>query len=337
MKFLPRCLGSVFNSAENSVDKDVYVVDNKSTDGSAEWIAQNYPQVNLIYSENNSGYSGGNNLGWQKINEVGTDYIFLLNQDAQLTDNCLSQLADFLDNNPKVAAVQPKILLWPETDKINSLGNVIHYLGFGYASCEGLLDKDVIPEPKPINYCSGSAFMIRPAALSSVGYLFDNFMWMYLEDLDFGWRLWLVGWQNYLVPGSLVYHQYEFNRSIKQYYYFERNRLWIVFKNYRLITLLLLLPAFIFMELGQIYYALINGSLGKKCTSYCWFFKPSSIKQFWHDRRRLQHSRKISDHELLQQFNGRIEFQPLASPLLKYFANPILNFYLVVLRLIVRW
>ena len=62
-------------------------------------------------------------------------------------------------------------------------------------------------------------------------------MFMYLEDLDLGWSLNLLGYDNYIIPESIIYHKYEFKKGIKQIYWFERNRLWIILKNYKLKTL----------------------------------------------------------------------------------------------------
>lgn len=335
--FLPNCLESVFETEEEGVIKKVYLVDNLSTDDSIAWVKENYPQVHLIYSSYNSGYAGGNNLGWEHIKKTDADYLYLLNQDAQLTDNCLTTLVQYLDNHEEVVSGQPKIMLYPEKDKINSLGNIIHFLGFGYASYEGLKETQVEAKSGRINYVSGSNLMIKRSYLEKYGKLFDDFMFMYLEDLDFGWQIMLSGYQSHLVEDSKVFHQYEFQRSIKQVYWFERNRLYIVWKNYKLLTLLLLLPAGLFMELGQLFFAIQNGSLSHKLKSYLWFLNPLNVLKLVKDHIQTQKRRTVTDRFILQEFTGVIDFQPLDNPLLKYIANPVFKAYLSILRFIVRW
>jgi GT2 family glycosyltransferase len=160
---------------------------------------------------------------------------------------------------------------------------------------------------------------------------------MYLEDLDFGWRTMLAGWDSVIVPEAVVYHQYEFHRSLKQYYYFERNRLWIIGQNYRWGTLLMLLPAIIFMELGQLFFAWRNHTLVAKLRSYAWLLQWQHLSQLMHEHARVARFRQRSDRQILSAFSGKILFQPLEGPLLRYIANPIFNAYLSLIRLLIIW
>lgn len=338
LKYLPACLGSVFNTTDDGVSKQVYLVDNFSQDGSVQWIEENYPQVNIIRAESNLGFAGGNNLAWQYLEKVNLpEYILLLNQDAQLTAGCLTTLVQYMDTHPQTATCQPKLLLWPETQKINSLGNVIHYLGFGYSDGNEITDQGISNQPSPVNYCTGAAVLIRSEVIKKIGGLFDDFMFMYLEDLDLGWRTRLAGYFNYLVPTSVMYHQYEFKRGMKQIYYFERNRLWIILKNYRLPTLILLLPAILLMELGQIFFACLHRTIKYKLAGYAWFLSLTNWQKLIIQRRLMRQIRRISDRQLISEFSGRIDFQPIDNWLLKYIANPIFACYRVLIKLLIVW
>ena len=82
---------------------------------------------------------------------------------------------------------------------------------------------------------------------------------MYHEDLDLGWRMKLLGYNNIVAKTSVVYHSYEFSRSIKKYYYMERNRFIVMFQNYKLGTILLILPVLVIMEMGLLLFSLSNG------------------------------------------------------------------------------
>src|SRR5664280_268894 len=104
--FLKMFLGVVINY---SIDADtiVCVADNGSTDGSVDWIAENFSEVKLIKLDENHGFAGGYN---QALNKVDAKYFVLLNSDIEVTENWLRPLVSFMDKNPDVASCQPKIL-----------------------------------------------------------------------------------------------------------------------------------------------------------------------------------------------------------------------------------
>ncbi len=336
LTWLPKCLVAALETTETEIEKRVYVVDNKSTDGSLDYVS-GLSTIQLITLTANLGFAGGNNAGYHYLlNEGWADYIFLLNQDAYLTDNCLSTLVAACQSQPQLIAVQPLLRLYPQTELVNSTGNHIQYLGFGFSGNNGQRLTTEQIQGQTINYCSGAAVLIDLSKIFRVGGLYDDFMFMYLEDLDFGWRSTLAGFRQALVPTATIYHQYEFKRSIRQVYYFERNRLWILFKNYRLGTLLVLLPMILIMELGQLLFALANGWLGAKLKGYVWLLKPTSIRLFWKDRQRTQALRKVSDREILQQFSATIQFQPLDSLGLRV-ANIVMACYYRLILMIIYW
>lgn len=337
-RFLDDCLGSLSSDVYDEIDPVIYVVDNCSTDGSADYIREHWPHVRLIERQENDGYAGGNVYGWEQIQRDMPDaeYVFLLNQDTVIEPGFLKELKEAFDAEPRLGSAQPALLLHPEVEKINSLGNVIHYLGFGYSSSNGLSATTMPSMAREINYASGAAVLLRVAAVREVG-LFDAFMFMYLEDLDLGWKLSLAGWRNRLVPSSRVYHKYEFSRGMQHYYFFERNRLWILLKNYHWATLLLLVPAALVMEIAQVIRSATTGSLSKKLSAYAYFFSVKHIRQLLRDRQVLQRLRRVSDRELFASFSGRIDFQPLESPLLRYGANPFFSLYHRIITYFLFW
>ena len=100
MKWLDRCLGSVAGA-------DVFVVDNDSTDGSADYIQGHFPQAILIRSAENLGFSKANNLGFEYALKKGYDYVYLLNQDAWLEAGALETLVAAADSHPEYAVLSP--------------------------------------------------------------------------------------------------------------------------------------------------------------------------------------------------------------------------------------
>lgn len=315
-------------------DLEILVVDNNSQDGSADFLEKNYPKIKVIRNSQNTGYVGANNIGYEYAKSRGADFIYLLNQDTEITPGFLQPLYDFSLKN-KFGSLQSKILLHPDIDKTNTVGNRIHYLGFGYGEKSGFKDNHDQKISK-INYASGAGVFIAMAALKKQGYLFDETLFAYLEDLDLGWSLQLLGYDNYLIPESVIYHKYEFNRSMRHIYWFERNRLWIMAKNYKIATLVLILPAFILMELGQLFFAFIHKRLIAKLKAYAWLFSGQQLNIFFKKRREIQRRRVRPDRAVVKNFTGQILFQALDSFLLKI-ANIIFNLYWQVIKIFIFW
>lgn len=100
MHWLERCLSSV-------AKVDVYVLDNDSTDGSANFVQSRFPKMHLVRSADNLGFTGGNNLGFQYALERGYDYVYLLNQDAWLEEGALETLLAAAESHPDYAVLSP--------------------------------------------------------------------------------------------------------------------------------------------------------------------------------------------------------------------------------------
>lgn len=312
----------------------VLLVDNASTEASFTYLKQTAPSVEIIRNVNNDGFAKGNNDAMKLALAWGYDYIFLLNLDTIIDPDAISHLVAVMEDDLEIGAAQAKLLLHPETDRINSLGNATHFLGFGY--CLGyreLASHHQDLTVKDIFYPSGAAVMFRATALRRVG-LFDERFWMYNEDQDLGWRLWLLGYRCVLVPQALVYHRYEFSRSISKYYYMDRNRLLAILKNYRLATLLLVIPAGIIMELGLAVFALRSGWLKKKLAVWGFFLNPFNWSEIIRSRQEVQRQRVRRDREMIRLMSGTISYQEVASWPLKI-ANFGLSIYWFVIKKII--
>ncbi len=304
----------------------VYVVDNASTDGSADYIAQEFSDAHLIREIKNTGFAGGNNIGIQAALAAGAEAIFLLNQDAELTNDCLEKLSKYLLNNPRVAAVQPAIFL-PD-GRVNSLGNGYHFLGFGFAGGNGLTLKQAyqqVPwaragtEPP---YVSGAAVLLRASALRQVG-VFDEALFLYHEDLEVSLRLRLAEWSLAVVDTARVIHHYDSKRSNQQFYFMERNR-WLVWLLYfKLPTLIILSVIWLPMEVLLLLLGLVGGWLPAKIKSYAYFFTFRPWLYIRERRRVLQKLRTCTDRHLLSYATARIQFQTTNSWLVEYVLNPV--------------
>lgn len=333
-EYIGDCLSSVYKSTYPRADFKVLIVDNASTDNTVELIKNQYSDVALIEKEKNVGFVGGNNIGMQYAIDHSYDYVYLLNQDTVVEPNFLDQVVDLAETKNDIAAVQSKLLLFENKEQINSVGNQIHYLGFGFAGGHKTPDREL--SVQEITYASGAAMLVRVSVLKDIG-LFNKDFFMYHEDTDLGWRMWLAGYRVLLEPSSIVYHKYEFSRSIKKFYYMERNRYLTIFQNYHILTILVILPALLIMDGAMFVYSFFAGWWKENFRVFTWLWSPKAWRMIQKTRRRVQATRKRSDREIIQKFVGRIEFQDLQNPLLNKVANPLFDAYWKVAQKFIWW
>ena len=264
----------------------------------------------LLTNVDNAGFAKGNNVAMQQAIREGYDYLALFNMDGLVAPDCLAKSIAVLESDQTIAAVQPRMMLWPDTQRINSLGNVTHFLGFGYCEGNGELWQGEQENLKNIAYPSGAAVIFRASALVKVG-LFDEKFWMYNEDQDLGWRLWLAGY-----------------RCV--------SALDAVLKNYNFLTILVLLPAYLVSELGLWLTALRGGWFISRLKVYGYFLLPTTWFYLLGARGESQKLRQVQDQEIIKLFSGKILYQELDSPVVRL-GNLILNTYWQIAKLIIRW
>ncbi len=318
----------------------LFVVDNGSSDGSADYVAEHFSEVTLLRQHQNLGFAAGNNVGISAALTSDAEAVFLLNQDAELTAGALEALVRYLDSHPKVAAVQPAIFL--PNGRVNSLGNSYHYLGFGEAGGNGLTEEEArrsLPwlragdEPP---YLSGSAVLIRATAVNQVG-LLDEALFMYHEDLEFCLRLRLAGWQLAVAPAAKVIHHYEPGRSLRQFYYMERNRYVVWLSYFKLPTVLLLLIPWLVSELLLMLVAVARGWAGVRLRAYANVLTPASWLGIHRRRQRLAKLRQVSDRELLRHAVPIIQSVNKGGWVTSYIFNPMSAALWHLLLPLIRW
>lgn len=212
-RYLELCLQSLA-AVPPRRSMEIIVVDNASSDGSAEMIETKFPQVKLIRSSENLGFAKGNNVA---IRQSHGRYISLVNPDAQVLPGCLDALADFLDQNPNVGNVGPHVLnpdmthqstcrrfptLW--NNFCLATGVAAAFKKSRLFSGEHML---YLPHDRTlaVDVLVGCFWMIRREALEAVGLLDEDFF-VYGEDLDWCRRCWKAGWKVVLFPGAEAIH-----------------------------------------------------------------------------------------------------------------------------------
>ncbi len=331
--YLRACIDSLLVSCVEQFDVTIYVLENGCPTRCCRNLDELYPSVQLLSSSENLGFAGGNNFGWEQIKSTGIayDYLLLLNQDTTVTPLAVETAAGYLDRCTKAGAVQSLLLLDPEADLINTAGNQSHFLGFGFLTrYRERYVTGAIPAGE-IGYASGAAVMLRCELLDQVG-LFEDFMFMYLEDADLSWKLRSVGRPPHLCADSLVHHQYQFNRSFTYLRHLEQNRWCLMLAYYQWRTLIIIFPAAILMELGQVYFAARNGRLIDKLKAMMFLVSPTGIKAIVRHRTTIQARRKVSDAELTRLMVGEIFTPQLDGFLVNRIASPLFSSYWKIVR-----
>jgi GT2 family glycosyltransferase len=332
------CIHSLIESNDEGVQLRIIVADNASGDGSADFVAGEFPGIDVVRLSANGGFTGGINAAWEHAKKKYPEaaYVGIVNQDIVARAGWLAAMVEHLEANPRVGAVQPKVLLWPEKDRFNTAGNRSHFLGFGLVSAYGRVDDGSLDQVREIDFPSGAATVMRREALGDGGLLEDRFF-LYLEDAELGWRLRQSGFEIHYVPGGAVWHKYEYRHDYRYYFFLERNRWYLLAMYYRFATLVLISPAIVAMELGQFYFAWRNGVLGQKFRAYAEFLAPANLSETLRRRRAAQKRRRIGDRKFTRHFVGEVELPELKSRVLRMIGNPLMNAYWQVARRMILW
>lgn len=301
-RYVDGCLGSLSELAYDNFE--IIVVDNASTDGTAEYIESNYPDVRLIRAGANLGFGGGNNLG---AFYAKGKFLAFINMDTVADPGWLSPLVTMIQDNPDVGLATSKILLLNEPDRINTCGNDVHLAGFGYLR-GWLYPASALERPADVASVSGAAFVISQELFEELGGFDDWFNPAYVEDTDLSWRARLLGYRCRYVPESILYHDYMPRFSPEKYAMIERNRYQMLIKNLRARTFLILLPALLLSEVVSWGFALLAGRrhMAAKLGTYRWIV--SHLPNLIQRRRLVQRTRRASDRDLVRYASLKLAF-----------------------------
>jgi GT2 family glycosyltransferase len=214
-ELLRQCLEGL-EAERNRAWCQVIVVDNASTDGSADMVERRFGGVELVRNDHNAGFARGVNQGYSLAR---APFILLLNSDARAEPQALSACADYLDANPKVAVIGCR-MSYEDGSRQKS--------AFRFPSLRGVLFTSLylsqlfpdsplwnwdrygsgdFSEPEEVDCVMGSFFMVRAAAIET-GELFDEGYFMYAEETDLCYRLKRGGWKVVYFPGAHIVHHH---------------------------------------------------------------------------------------------------------------------------------
>ncbi|HEY5159828.1 MAG TPA: glycosyltransferase family 2 protein [Gaiellaceae bacterium] len=190
----------------------IWVVDNASGDGTAEMVSREFPEVELIASTENLGFSRANNLA---IKRGKAPYVLALNPDTRITEGVLDQLLELMESNAKIGISGCRLELPDGTfdhaarrSFPTPIGALAHFTGVGRSRrAPAKLAQYRAPtvESGPVDAVNGAFMLMRRKALDEVG-LFDEGYWMYMEDLDLCYRFAQAGWLTWYDPDANVIH-----------------------------------------------------------------------------------------------------------------------------------
>ncbi len=247
IEFVDMCLRSVLNNGYPNFE--VIFVDNASSDASLEYVKKTFgPDKRLKFVENPAslGPAVGRNNG---IAIANGRYVAFLDNDTEVDKDWLLELVKVFDSDSTIGAAQSKLLRIEQRDFFDSTGDYLTPLGFLSERARGAKDTGQFDYVSDIFSAKSASSIIRKDVLDRIG-AFDEDYYMYLEETDLCWRVWLSGYRVVFIPGSVVYHAYGTKKKAKVEYYPAyvvryygcRNYIVTLIKNLGTFSLLKILP-----------------------------------------------------------------------------------------------
>lgn len=306
-KYLGNCLKSLSKVLYKNIE--IIFVDNASSDDSVDFVKRNLPSCKIIVNTKNLGFAEGQEIAFSKAKG---DSILLLNTDTIIEDNLISELVSALYSKSTIGAVQPKILLYPQKDLIDSVG--AFFLSNGDLYHFGREKNHRMPiynKPMEIFSAKGACILFRKEVLKKTG-LFDKDYFAYFEETDLCMRILLAGYKIMYIPSAVVYHigggsSKQMASSFVLFHSY-KNGIATYIKNLSLWYLIKLLPQMIlFYELAFFGYLLQGNFLNAIAVQKAIWWNLSHIKDLLNKRKIIQEKiRVVPDSSFLPGLTKKI-------------------------------
>ena len=254
-ELLRACLGSL--ERQGGTAFEVIVVDNGSTDGSAEMAGEEFG-VRVIRNQENRGFCAANNQG---IAAAQGAFIALINNDAEAADGWLAALERACSSAPDIGMAASKVLVWEDARRIDKAGHLIFPDGQNRGRGSGEIDRGQYDRQEEVLWPDGCAGMYRKRMLEEIGG-FDEDFFAYGDDAELGLRARLAGWRCIYTPQAVVRHHRGSTlgkESVRRLELIERNRVLLALKLFPW-SLLLLNPVFFAARLMAGAWAALRGA-----------------------------------------------------------------------------
>ena len=207
-KFLEQFLPNVIANCDPNL-AEIVVADNASTDESVAFMQERFPGIRLIENGSNGGFATGYNLA---LRQIEAQYYVLLNSDIEVAPHWIEPVIEMMDNDPQIAACQPKILSYYHKEHFEYAGASGGFIDkYGYPFCRGRVfqnlenDEHQYDTPMEVFWATGACMFVRADLYHQLGGLDDSFF-AHMEEIDLCWRLKNAGFKVYCCPQSWVFH-----------------------------------------------------------------------------------------------------------------------------------
>lgn len=305
--FLKNCLDSLQKLSYSKTE--IIVVDNGSVDGSQALVKKHYPKIKLIENKINYGFAQGNNIGYKASKG---EYVMFLNNDTIVTPNFLQPLIKDFENDLSIGCLQPQMRVMNERDLIDVVGSFMTGSGFlyhyGYRKDRSLEQYNI---KKEIFSAKGACIILPRKILQKVG-VFDEDFFIFFEETDLCYRIWLAGYKVIYEPKSVIYHFCGGDTTTSDSYKYER-RIYLIFKNTNCSYLknfgtwnfISIFSVFAIAQFGILFKFLLTGKFNLvKAIIKAYRWNIANFRKTMKKRYVIQHSlRKVSDWDLNKHIN----------------------------------
>lgn len=291
-RYLARCFESLLSGTYKNIE--VIFVDNGSADGSTEFVRQNFPAVKVIDNSKNLGLAIASNRG---AAAAKGEYLFFYNNDTVAEAHLVERLVEAMEKDPLLGAGGCRTYTYDGTRVINE-GVVCDIFGY--------------PFGRGSAFYVDAAIFIRRALFERLGG-FDERMFLYGEDRDLCWRVWLYGYKVEAVKDAVFYHDSacvcadlkDYATNINKRFWSEFNALRSLLKNYSGGFLFFILPAFMLVNLAEVCVFLARGNAAVIRQAYLRSYVENigDLGDLLRRRAKVQRERVISDFRLTRHMS----------------------------------
>jgi len=300
---VPGCLDAL--RATLGPADEVVLVDNASTDGTADLVAARYGWVRLVRSYANGGFGAGNNLG---AGVAGGEHLVFLNPDTVPLAGWLDALLAGAGGDTLTTA---RLLLAGSPERVDTFGNEVHISGITTSRGWGTPAGGAGGEAEEVAAVSGACLALRRDLFRRLGG-FDARLFLYFEDTELSLRARLAGCRCLAVPAARVLHDHRPGFSPAKLRYLERNRWWTLLKLFRWPTLIALAPVLALAEVVAWGMAARNGRRHLVAKALAWLDLVRWLPALPAARRGVGVLRRVSDRDVLRLHVTRLPFAQVA-------------------------
>jgi len=199
---LESCLPSV--QVQSYPNLEVILVDNQTTDDSAEFARREYPQVRVLSTPEPMGFAGANNWAME---QARGEFFFLVNEATEMEPDCIAECMRVMLGSAEIAVVAPKMKLFYMRDFYNSMGNSTHADGNSHDNYIGYLDVGQFDDTEQVFTACFGAALLRRSVVKDIGYMDEEFF-VYYSDTDWSYRARIGGYDVVAAPRAVIYHKF---------------------------------------------------------------------------------------------------------------------------------